>query len=197
MIIHSIQPWHHVYMNLMNYVKYWHTIIWWVCPLWPHLLVSVLTTEHAGVLCLLNILTILVKLIDYVCLTWQCKKLTEPGGGMTWDDALRKSTQEFQHRSYSLFTCNCHSFVANNLNRLMYCGHEGWNVVNIAAFIFLKGTWVRRASLLQTYIPFLVVFGIGVFLGTTKFLLGVLAFTVALIGWFLIGTYCFKNLIQL
>ncbi|KAG6494726.1 protein RTE1-HOMOLOG-like [Zingiber officinale] len=127
----------------------------------------------------------------------ECKKLTEPGGGMTWDDALRKSTQEFQHRSYSLFTCNCHSFVANNLNRLMYRGHEGWNVVNIAAFIFLKGTWVRRASLLQTYIPFLLVFGIGVFLGTTKFLLGILAFAVVLIGWFLVGTYCFKNLIQL
>ncbi|XP_022631361.1 protein RTE1-HOMOLOG isoform X2 [Vigna radiata var. radiata] len=37
----------------------------------------------------------------------------------TWDDALRKTTQEFQHRSYNLFTCNCHSFVVNNLNSIL------------------------------------------------------------------------------
>ncbi|KAJ8464665.1 hypothetical protein OPV22_027217 [Ensete ventricosum] len=126
-----------------------------------------------------------------------CRKLTEPYSGMTWDDALRKGTQEFQHRSYSLFTCNCHSFVANNLNRLVYHAHERWNVVNIAAMIFLKGTWVNRRSVVKTYVPFLIVYCIGLFLGGSKFLLGVVAFAVALIGWFLIGTYCFKRLIQL
>ncbi|KAK9165408.1 hypothetical protein Scep_000599 [Stephania cephalantha] len=46
---------------------------------------------------------------------------------------LRKSTREFQHRSYNLLTCNCHSFVANNLNRLGYGGSGKWNVVNLAA----------------------------------------------------------------
>lgn len=124
----------------------------------------------------------------------ECHNLTE---GMTWDDALRKGTQEFQHRSYSLFTCNCHSFVANNLNRLFYHAHERWNVVNIAAMIFLKGTWVNRRSVVKTYLPFLIVYCIGLFLGGSKFLLGVVALAVALIGWFLIGTYCFKKLIQL
>ncbi|CAL9081118.1 hypothetical protein MUK42_28148 [Musa troglodytarum] len=127
----------------------------------------------------------------------ECCKLIEPDSGMTWDDALRKGTQEFQHRSYSLFTCNCHSFVANNLNRLFYHAHERWNVVNIAAMIFLKGTWVNRRSVVKTYLPFLIVYCIGLFLGGSKFLLGVVAFAVALIGWFLIGTYCFKELIQL
>ncbi|XP_059438079.1 protein RTE1-HOMOLOG [Corylus avellana] len=66
---------------------------------------------------------------------------------LTWDDALRRSTQDFQHRSYNLFTCNCHSFVANNLNRLGF--HSGgWNVVNLAALIFLKGRWVSTASMI-------------------------------------------------
>ncbi|WOL08894.1 hypothetical protein Cni_G17647 [Canna indica] len=127
----------------------------------------------------------------------ECLKLTESRGAMSWDDALRKGTQEYQHMSYSLFTCNCHSFVANNLNRLVYHGHEGWNVVNLAAHIFLRGKWVNKASLVKAYLPFLIVFCIGVFLGGSKFLLGVVAFAVALIGWFLIGTYCFKNLIHL
>ncbi|MCD9561340.1 hypothetical protein HAX54_020401 [Datura stramonium] len=30
----------------------------------------------------------------------------------TWESALRKSIQEFQHQSYSIFTCNCHSFCS-------------------------------------------------------------------------------------
>ncbi|MCI17322.1 protein RTE1-like, partial [Trifolium medium] len=71
----------------------------------------------------------------------------ESGGELrTWDDALRKSTQEFQHRSYSLFTCNCHSFVANNLNRLGFLSN-GWNVVNLAIFILLNGRWVSKTSM--------------------------------------------------
>ncbi|GMH24566.1 hypothetical protein Nepgr_026409 [Nepenthes gracilis] len=63
---------------------------------------------------------------------------------LTWDDAIRKSMQEFQHRSYNLLTCNCHSFVAHNLNLLRIDG-SGWNVVNLAALIFLKGRWVSTA----------------------------------------------------
>ncbi|XP_058110594.1 protein RTE1-HOMOLOG isoform X2 [Magnolia sinica] len=72
---------------------------------------------------------------------------TQPDRQMTWDDALRKSTQEFQHRAYNLFTCNCHSYVANNLNRMFYGGHDRWNVVNLAALIFLKGRWVNKTSI--------------------------------------------------
>ncbi|KAJ7953066.1 Protein REVERSION-TO-ETHYLENE SENSITIVITY1 [Quillaja saponaria] len=114
----------------------------------------------------------------------------------TWDDALRKSTQEFQHKSYNLFTCNCHSFVANNLNRLGFQS-GGWNVVNLAAFIFLNGRWVSKASMVGTFLPFVVVFGLGIMFGGWTFLTFLAFFTFVLVGWFLLGTYCFKNLIQL
>lgn len=114
----------------------------------------------------------------------------------TWDDALRKSTQEFQHRSYNLFTCNCHSFVVNNLNRLDFLS-GGWNVVNLAIFILFNGRWVSRASMLRSILPFVVVFFLGVIFGGFTFLKFWFFFTCILIGWFLLGTYCFKNLIQL
>ncbi|XP_020095600.1 protein RTE1-HOMOLOG-like isoform X1 [Ananas comosus] len=127
----------------------------------------------------------------------ECYKLIEPESDIVWDDALKKSTQEFQHRSYNLFTCNCHSFVANNLNRLFYGGHDKWNVVNLAAVMFLRGTWVGKASMVKSFLPFVIVLCIGLFLGGMKFLVFVLAFALALVGWFFIGTYCFKNLIQL
>ncbi|KAK7307509.1 hypothetical protein VNO77_40639 [Canavalia gladiata] len=114
----------------------------------------------------------------------------------TWDDAIRKSTQEFQHRSYNLFTCNCHSFVANNLNRLGFLS-GGWNVVNLAIFILFNGHWVSKASMLRSILPFVVVFFLGVTFGGFTFLKFWFFFTSILIGWFLLGSYCFKNLIQL
>ncbi|CAK9324220.1 unnamed protein product [Citrullus colocynthis] len=114
----------------------------------------------------------------------------------TWDDALRRSTQEFQHRSYNLLTCNCHSFVANNLNRLGF-RTGGWNVVNLAALIFLKGRWVNKGAVIRTFLPFVVVFSIGLALGGTTFLTFLAFFTFFLVGWFILGTYVFKNLVQL
>lgn len=121
----------------------------------------------------------------------------EPGREIsTWDDALRKSTQEFQHRTYSLFTCNCHSFVAHNLNRLGF-RTGGWNVVNLAALIFLKGKWVSKASMVRSLLPFFVVLILGLAFWGWNFLTFLAFFTLALVGWFLLGTYCLKDLIQL
>ncbi|XP_072951833.1 protein RTE1-HOMOLOG-like [Typha angustifolia] len=124
-------------------------------------------------------------------------KLIEPEGSMPWDEALRKGTQEFQHRSYNLFTCNCHSFVANNMNRLSYGGYDKWNVVNLAALMFLRGNWVSKASFVKSFLPFFVVLCFGLYFGGSSFLIGLFAFAFALIGWFLVGTYCIKNLILL
>ena len=127
----------------------------------------------------------------------QCYKLIEPEGDATWDGTLKKGTQEFQNRNYNLFTCNCHSFVANNLNRLFYSGHDEWNVVSLAAVMFLRGRWVSTVSVVKTLLPFAVVLSIGTFLGGTTFLTGLLAFAAAMTVWFLVGTYCIKGLIEL
>lgn len=127
----------------------------------------------------------------------ECYKLLEPEAEATWDDALKKSVQEFQNRNYNLFTCNCHSFVTNNLNRLFYSGHDKWNVVSLAAVMFLRGRWVSTASVVKTFLPFAVVFSIGTIIGGMTFLTGLLAFATAMTGWFLVGTYCIKGLVQL
>lgn len=113
---------------------------------------------------------------------------------VTWDDALRKSTQEYQHQSYNILTCNCHSFVANCLNRLKFQAGD-WNVVNLAILIFIKGQFVSRLAILRTYLPFVVVLGLGLAFGGEIFLTYLAIFIFVLVGWFLIGTYCFKKLI--
>ncbi|XP_047329233.1 protein RTE1-HOMOLOG-like [Impatiens glandulifera] len=121
----------------------------------------------------------------------------ESGSGiLIWDDALRKSTQEFQHRAYNLLTCNCHSFVANNLNRLGFHA-GGWNVVNVAIILFLKGQWVDTASMVRSYLPFFIVFILGITFGGWAFFTFLSAFAFILVGWFLLGSYCLRNIIQL
>ncbi|KAD5960825.1 hypothetical protein E3N88_12297 [Mikania micrantha] len=114
----------------------------------------------------------------------------------TWDGALQKSTQEYQHRNYNIFTCNCHSFVANNLNRLEFQG-GGWNVVNLAALILLKGEWVNTISMIRSYLPFVLLFFIGITFVGASFLTFLVLFAFLLVGWFVCGAYCFKKLIQL
>ncbi|KAK6924435.1 TMEM222/RTE1, partial [Dillenia turbinata] len=114
----------------------------------------------------------------------------------TWDDALLKGTQEYQHRSYNLLTCNCHSFVANNLNRLNFNG-GGWNVVNLAILMFLKGRWVNNTAIVKSYLPFIIALGLGLVFGGSTFLTFLAFFAFVLVGWFLFGTYCLKGIIQL
>ncbi|KAL9294598.1 Protein RTE1-HOMOLOG [Arabidopsis thaliana] len=114
----------------------------------------------------------------------------------TWDDALRKSTQEYQHHSYNILTCNCHSFVANNLNRLSIKS-GGWNVVNLATLVLFKGRWVNKTAIVKSLLPPLIVYTIGILLGGWTFIASCSILVVLLTGWFIIGTYCFKKLIQL
>lgn len=114
----------------------------------------------------------------------------------TWDDALRKGTQEYQHYSYNILTCNCHSFVANNLNRLAIRS-GGWNVVNLAALVFVKGRWVSKTAMVKSFLPTVIIYGIGMLLGGWTFIASCCVLAFLLTGWFIVGTYCFKKLIQL
>lgn len=113
---------------------------------------------------------------------------------MSWDEALEKSTQEYQQQSYNIMTCNCHSFVANCLNRLKYQGGN-WNVANVAGTIFSKGKYVDRPAVRRTYLPFVVVFLLGFILLGGFFLDTLFLFILIVVGWFVLGSYGSKKLI--
>ncbi|PRQ26089.1 hypothetical protein RchiOBHm_Chr6g0290781 [Rosa chinensis] len=81
-------------------------------------------------------------------------KHAEFGTAITWDDALQSSTRYIEHKTYNLFTCNSHSFVANFLNRICYGGSMHWNMINVAALVLLKGHWVDAMSVLKSFLPF-------------------------------------------
>ncbi|XP_077224190.1 protein REVERSION-TO-ETHYLENE SENSITIVITY1-like isoform X2 [Tasmannia lanceolata] len=123
-------------------------------------------------------------------------KHSEHGTAITWDDALLLSMHHFQHKSYNLFTCNCYAFVANCLNRISYGGSMGWNIIDVAAMIMFKGRWVDRMSMFRSFFPFVAVVCLGIGMAGSAFLMGLTFFSFLLIGWFLLGTYCVKNLIE-
>lgn len=118
------------------------------------------------------------------------------GTAMSWDDALHRSMQQFQHKSYNLFTCNCHSFVAHCVNKLAYQGFTNWNIITVILLILRKGQWVDRKAIARSFAPFAIVMCLGFFVVGWPFLVGWAIFNFLLIGWFVMGTYLIKGLID-
>ncbi|KAK8523327.1 hypothetical protein V6N13_113277 [Hibiscus sabdariffa] len=120
----------------------------------------------------------------------------EYGTALTWDDALQSSVRYFEHKSYNLFTCNSYSFVANCLNRLCYNGSMNWNMIAVAALLMFKGQWVDFMSIVRSFLPFVVVFCLGLVLVGWAFVIGLFLISLLLLVWFLLGTYCVKTLLE-
>ncbi|CAN1848070.1 Protein REVERSION-TO-ETHYLENE SENSITIVITY1 [Linum perenne] len=121
---------------------------------------------------------------------------TEYGTAITWDDALHASTRFYETKTYNIFTCSCHSFVANFLNRVCYGGSMNWTMLNVATLVMLKGHWIDWKSVVRSFLPFALVLCLGVSLVGWPFLMGLLCFFLILIGWYVTCTYCVKNLLE-
>ena len=71
-----------------------------------------------------------------------------------------------------------------------------WNMINVAALILFKGNWVDGLSVLRSFLPFMVVLFFGVYMVGWPFLIGLFSFSFLLLGWFMLGTYCVKSLLE-
>lgn len=120
---------------------------------------------------------------------------SERGTTLSWDEALNSSMQRFDHKHFNLFTCNCHLFVSDCLNRLAYDGSVGWNIVRVAALILRRGQWVDGMAVFRSFFPLVLVLCIGILMAGWPFLVGMALFSVFLMGWYLFVTYCANNLI--
>lgn len=120
----------------------------------------------------------------------------EISGGLSWDAEIRSIMQQFQHISYSLFTCNCHSFVASCLNKLAYRGSANWNVIRVVFLILLEGQWVSKSAIAKSFTPFVMVMCLGLYMVGLPFFIGWAIFNLLLIGWFVVGTYFLHGLIR-
>ncbi|THF95275.1 hypothetical protein TEA_020070 [Camellia sinensis var. sinensis] len=66
-------------------------------------------------------------------------KHAEYGTAITWDDALQSSMRHFEHKTYNLFTCNCHSFIIFAFYISAVLGYfRGWVAILDWTAIFLS-----------------------------------------------------------
>ncbi|GJP34026.1 hypothetical protein CLOM_g18507 [Closterium sp. NIES-68] len=118
------------------------------------------------------------------------------GTSQGWDQALAATVRTYQHAFYNIFTSNCHSFVACCLNRMAYKSRANWNVVELAALMFLHAKWVSNRAIIAAFAPFVVVMVLGIYSAGITFVFFWLGFSALLVGWFVLGTYGFKGLVR-
>ncbi|GIL73572.1 hypothetical protein Vretimale_5186 [Volvox reticuliferus] len=107
----------------------------------------------------------------------------------TWDHKLAFAATAYRLMNYNLMTSNCHCFVAHFLNQVGYRG-GGWDMVNLAALMFIQGRYTSLAGLIYTWLPWLVVVSLGGYFGRLLFLYCYLAICTPLLAWFLFYTWC-------
>ncbi|MCD9559588.1 hypothetical protein HAX54_017640 [Datura stramonium] len=120
---------------------------------------------------------------------------TQFGTAVSWDDAVRLSARNFGYKTFNIFSCNGHSFAANFLNRLSYGGTMRWNMINVGALVLFKGQWVDGWSILRSFVPTIVMACFGVSMVGWAFLFVMLGIFLVTAGWYVLITYCFKNLV--
>ncbi|GFR49567.1 hypothetical protein Agub_g11614 [Astrephomene gubernaculifera] len=107
----------------------------------------------------------------------------------SWDHRLAFAATTYRLMQYNLMTCNCHCFVAHFLNQIAFRG-GGWDMVNLAALVFLRGRYTSLGGLLHTWLPWVVLVALGGYFGRLIFLAIYLALCVPLLAWFLVYTWC-------
>lgn len=118
------------------------------------------------------------------------------GMAYSWDDAVSRSVQVYVKKQYNFFTCNCHSFVANCMNRMAYGGHTNWNLIDVLLLALVQGEFVDYYGFLRAYLPFIAVMSFGLFMAGSAFFFFWAGFACLLLGWFTYGTYAFGGYID-
>eukprot|EP01025_Chloroclados_australasicus_P032339 TRINITY_DN32791_c0_g1_i1.p1 TRINITY_DN32791_c0_g1~~TRINITY_DN32791_c0_g1_i1.p1 ORF type:complete len:232 (+),score=4.70 TRINITY_DN32791_c0_g1_i1:80-775(+) len=97
--------------------------------------------------------------------------LTDALSNSEWDLLLQRSIQVYQSRVYNFVGDNCHCFVAHFMNNARYANKQRWNMISLAAMMFIYGKYVSMWGFLYTWIPFIVVIGLGGLFGRFYFLI--------------------------
>ena len=88
-----------------------------------------------------------------------------------YDKAVESATIKYNKMEYNFFTNNCHSFVANALNKLKYKGRSDYTMVDVWWILCTKSKYLSWGDLIKTYSGFLfIIIFFLVFLKLIKFI---------------------------
>ena len=64
------------------------------------------------------------------------------GGERGWDAGVIQACDKYKRRMHNLCCDNCHSHVATALDAMRYGDSSSWNMVKLAAWMFVRGKYV-------------------------------------------------------
>ena len=70
-----------------------------------------------------------------------------------WDKSVSDANCTYTQRMHNLCCDNCHSHVANALDRMEYRGFKAWNMVILALWIFLFGRFTTLSRTFMALVP--------------------------------------------
>ena len=75
-----------------------------------------------------------------------------------WNAAIREANEVYRGRMHNICCDNCHSHVANALNRMpaKAYGIESWDMVKLAFIMFFKGRFLSWRAVYAQFGPFTV-----------------------------------------
>lgn len=76
-----------------------------------------------------------------------------------WDEAIQEANQVYRGRMHNLFCDNCHSHVANALNRMPVraYGISKWDMVKLCFLVFFKARFLSVGAFVVQFAPFAVI----------------------------------------
>jgi len=77
------------------------------------------------------------------------------GGEKGWDHGVIQACDTYKKRIHNLFCDNCHSHVATALEHMNYGNSSSWNMVKLAAWLFVR-KYVGVSGILKTWLPFVL-----------------------------------------
>lgn len=83
----------------------------------------------------------------------------DPRRAADWDEGVSKASVVYGTRMHNLFCDNCHSHVAMALGLMRYDNRDasGWNMVRLAAWMFVSGRYVGVGGVVRTWLPFVII----------------------------------------
>lgn len=101
-----------------------------------------------------------------------------------WNEGMKAAVLDFQHRHYSFWSTNCHSFAAACLNGMGCQGRRDWTVFDLAVLILARGRYVYRGFAVAHAVPWLLTMGLGGYVGGLRFLAAWGLAAGAIVAWY-------------
>jgi len=81
------------------------------------------------------------------------------GGAERWNEAIEEANQVYRGRMHNICCDNCHSHVANALNRMpiQAYGISKWDMVKIALVMFFRARFLSISGFFYQFGPFMII----------------------------------------